>query len=146
MVCGGPLGHLWSSCLWRRILLWWKLLNLVAGMGIKDVSVSCIFAILETHNSNSNVSLFLMSVFECLSYNKWFFLFIYPFHFSPKFLWLHGKCRCILFLNSLFSIVLELLNPLPTLKKLSSHLFSFIFTELIKLGPQIIRRFATQCE
>lgn len=45
-------------------------LNLVAGMGIKDVSISCIFAILETHNSNSNVSLFLMSVFECLSYNK----------------------------------------------------------------------------
>lgn len=45
-------------------------LNSVAAMGIKDVSISCIFAILETHNSNSNVSLFLMSGFECLSYNK----------------------------------------------------------------------------
>ena len=70
----------------------------------------------------------------------------YPFHFSPQFLWLHGKCRCILFLNFLFSIVLKLLNPLPTLKKLSSHLFSFIFTELMKLGRQFIRHFATKCE
>ena len=33
-------------------------LNLVARMGIKDVSISCIFAVIETHNSNSNVSLF----------------------------------------------------------------------------------------
>lgn len=70
----------------------------------------------------------------------------YPFHFSSKFLWLQGKCRCVLFLNSLFSILLKLLNPLPTLKKLSSHLFSFIFAELMKLGWQIIRHFATRCE
>lgn len=27
-------------------------LNLVAGMGIKDVSIACSFALLETHNSN----------------------------------------------------------------------------------------------
>lgn len=59
MVCGGPLA-IYGVVVYEEEYCYGEVveLNLVAGMEIKDVSISCIFAVLETHNSNSNVSLF----------------------------------------------------------------------------------------
>lgn len=48
----------------------------------------------------------------------------YPFHFSSKFLWLQGKCRCVLFLNSLFSILLKL-ESITNFEKIVISSFQF---------------------